>query len=803
MSNKGDDCYFFFYSTCSKGDSCMFRHCEAAIGNETVCTLWQEGRCFRQVCKFRHMEIDKKRSEIPCYWETQPTGCQKANCAFRHIKARVVDGVFMPPSKATWPRMEESEDPLAVQQPPPPSKISVSPTPQLRGVKKIDATENVPSPTHPPVVINAADDDEDDDDQFSEDEVKNSSQQHSSPNSHKGARVVSTRKVPTPKKDVNLNFGIKTLNEIKSRKQVVQEPTPPGIASAPLFVGPPPMQKVPEKDLSIVRTVTLSSKKEQPNIHLPLAHRLGKRKATANSPLADSFGGVVKKSISERLGRKAVPPTAGSDVSLKTVHIPRPLKERLGLPVEQNSTETEKAVKPSSEFRIKTLEEIRQEKASQKQEQAPTEPLPSVKVIATSQPALNIPPKKFFEVQAEKRKRQLQEMLKDGQLGDDLMNIGIQTNEMKKDDKRVHLKQKVSDQEETTQTLESQVHHVRKRIRIQNDMKQETGGENVPVSTKKSIKIAPVPNSSSDVKEKSNQMVNVRIKTLEEIRKEKALRLQKAMKPPKEETVIQPQDPTNSKKVFGISRPTVNIEEKKEDASTEPSSSASPSATVDSSKISVAPSANTPVTATPKLSQEEGVKQTTQSVSKLEPTINIDSTPTVKPVNSRDSLDISGLKPEVDKKKARGKPRVNVEPRVVKNRTTSKKSNKRKNHERPAVAAVRPLSPAATSLEKQETPSNESLLPAADSSLTENVPASDVSPKCLQKSSVASPSGPDSPNTLPAKVKSRRTSSLPAEDDFDKLIWEISGGKLGDEIDLEPGKDEDDLLLELSEMIDN
>ena len=46
------------FSICLQGDSCAFRHCEAALGNETVCTLWQEGRCFRQVCRFRHMEID-------------------------------------------------------------------------------------------------------------------------------------------------------------------------------------------------------------------------------------------------------------------------------------------------------------------------------------------------------------------------------------------------------------------------------------------------------------------------------------------------------------------------------------------------------------------------------------------------------------------------------------------------------------------------------------------------------------------------------------------------------------------------
>lgn len=94
MTNHGDDCYFFYYSTCTKvgnvwaqsyhvntwfdqkkvyepycvsfivqGDSCPFRHCEAAMGNETVCNLWQEGRCFRTVCKFRHMEITVRNFE--------------------------------------------------------------------------------------------------------------------------------------------------------------------------------------------------------------------------------------------------------------------------------------------------------------------------------------------------------------------------------------------------------------------------------------------------------------------------------------------------------------------------------------------------------------------------------------------------------------------------------------------------------------------------------------------------------------------------------------------------------------------
>ncbi|XP_066536067.1 zinc finger CCCH domain-containing protein 11A-like isoform X2 [Hoplias malabaricus] len=87
MSRK-DDCFFYYYSTCTKGNRCPFRHCEAAMASETTCTLWQEGRCFYSACKFRHMEIKKKRKEILCYWENQPKGCQKPHCPFYHEKLR-------------------------------------------------------------------------------------------------------------------------------------------------------------------------------------------------------------------------------------------------------------------------------------------------------------------------------------------------------------------------------------------------------------------------------------------------------------------------------------------------------------------------------------------------------------------------------------------------------------------------------------------------------------------------------------------------------------------------------------------
>lgn len=46
---------------------------------------------------------------------------------------------------------------------PPTPPLTTTANPQLRGVIKTESQELVPSPTHPPVVINPADDDEDED----------------------------------------------------------------------------------------------------------------------------------------------------------------------------------------------------------------------------------------------------------------------------------------------------------------------------------------------------------------------------------------------------------------------------------------------------------------------------------------------------------------------------------------------------------------------------------------------------------------------------------------------------------------
>lgn len=89
MSKSGEDCYYFYYSICKKGALCPYRHCEAAKGSEIVCDNWQRlGDCKKINCGFRHANIDKTRSAIDCYWEKQPSGCQKAHCVFKHSKPR-------------------------------------------------------------------------------------------------------------------------------------------------------------------------------------------------------------------------------------------------------------------------------------------------------------------------------------------------------------------------------------------------------------------------------------------------------------------------------------------------------------------------------------------------------------------------------------------------------------------------------------------------------------------------------------------------------------------------------------------
>ncbi|XP_051494832.1 zinc finger CCCH domain-containing protein 11A isoform X2 [Apus apus] len=810
MSNQGDDCYFYFYSTCNKGDSCSFRHCEAALGNETVCTLWQEGRCFRNICRFRHMEIDKKRSEIPCYWENQPVGCQKSNCAFHHTKGRYVDGLFLPPSKTTLPSPPESTEDdvkmaqMSLQQ----NKLSVqtNPSPQLRGVMKVENSENVPSPTHPPVVINAADDDEDDDDQLSEegDEAKTPVQQPA-PEAHNGLRIISTRKSNVnTKQDDNLNFGIKTLEEIKLKKlkeKTKKQEGPSGVSFHPLQ---PRTVPVPEKEnvRTVVRTVTLSAKQgEEPVIQLDLAERLGKRKPS----VAGKSVLPLRRNLAERLGKK-MEILENADKAPKRVQVPRSLKERLGLPSEQTSTETEKAAKPAGEIHVKTLEEIRLERAIQRQGESPAKAQAEGRCKAED-PSLGAKPspavriKTFSGALAEKKQKQLEE-------------------------------EKQKPEEFPTKT------------KVESEPK------------KQSLRAPSVPSKVqlAEPAGKARAAGGVHIKTLEEIKQEKALRMQQSR-----ENVpapaVQPEPAPPGRRLLRITKLTAPEREEKKivELSKPPKAVSVPAEPLDqsatNSKVQVKsleeimkekrqlkqrqeekPQKEAAAVPSP---GEKASKDKTPALGSPEPTVVSWSASQLAKKMLVKSLEDRVESPGKDgagspgkqaaqplERKARTKSKVCLKPLDGKATSPTKQTLKRKAAEShpSAVAAVKPLS--ATGGDTKE-PSAKKATVAVVPALPEDTQVSTPgrgkrksSPELhlrSQAESVAQSEVSSSTSTSsPVAAKTRRLSStgagkapLSVEDDFEKLIWEISGGKLEAEIDLDPGKDEDDLLLELSEMIDS
>ncbi|XP_068397645.1 zinc finger CCCH domain-containing protein 11A isoform X1 [Eschrichtius robustus] len=819
MPNQGEDCYFFFYSTCTKGDSCPFRHCEAALGNETVCTLWQEGRCFRQVCRFRHMEIDKKRSEIPCYWENQPVGCQKLNCAFHHNRGRFVDGLFLPPSKTVLPTVPESPEEevkagqLTVQQ----NKLSVqsNPSPQLRSVMKVESSENVPSPTHPPVVINAADDDEDDDDQFSEegDETKTPTLQPT-PEVHNGLRVASARKPGVNLKQGEcLNFGIKTLEEIKSKKMKEkskkQGEGSSGVSS--LLLQPQPIPG-PEKEnvRTVVRTVTLSNKQgEEPLVRLSLTERLGRRKF---SGVGDSDP-PLKRSLAQRLGKKVEAPETNTDRTPKKVQVSKSLKERLGMSAGLNNEEAAaERVTKVGEIHVKTLEEILLERASQKrgelQTKLKTEGPSKVDDSTTgTRTSSSIRIKTFSEVLAEKKHRQ---------------------------------------QEAERQKSRKDVTCI--KLKTDNEIK-------------KTVVLPPVVASRGQSEEpagRAKSMQEVHIKTLEEIKLEKALRMQQSSEsstssPP------QPEATPGARRLLQITKKTGIKEERKlkEESvvasqssvtRTEAKETSDETTAVDITKIQVKRCETVREKHVQKLS-DKGTSQKEKSVLTLlrgdldtcntqlaekpvlttvpditrlltkRPPSKLPQKTEVETSGIGDlTLNVKGATQTLEKRgKAKPKPKVNVKPSVVKAVSSPRRAPKRKAVEvhSAVIAAVKPLTSSSVLQKSPAKKAAVAVVPLLSEDKSVTVPETEkprdsfVLPP-TQSSSDPSPPEVSGPSSSQVAAKTRRLSSastgkplLSMEDDFEKLIWEISGGKLEAEIDLDPGKDEDDLLLELSEMIDS
>ncbi|XP_078098227.1 zinc finger CCCH domain-containing protein 11A isoform X20 [Mustelus asterias] len=813
MTQQGDDCYFYFYSTCAKGDNCLFRHCEAALGSETICTLWQEGRCFRQVCKFRHMEIDKRRSEIPCYWEKQPTGCTKLNCAFRHSMPRFIEGVFFPATKGVQTKQEvaeAAEEPMLPQLPvnqlqQPKIPIQSNPSPQVRGVMKLEATENVPSPTHPPVVINAADDDEDDDDQFSEEGEENKNTQPPATEEQNGIRVTSAKRQAFPvKKDGNLDFGIKTLEQIKQKKfmkegMIIDDPSVDLLAQT---------QKVEQNRESLVI--------EKENVRTVF-------RMVTLSPKKSEIETTLKRNLSERLGKRKLLTEDGAEELAQKVQAPRSIRERLGLPAEVSTTENEKPVSKtegSGEIRVKTLEEIRREKAAKRD------------------------------------------------LGDGNGDFKVAVTGLYKPIQASTLLEEASKIIRTVRVKTASESLLKKQGQLLEEPGKETPYKRNPEAAPKKEKNPGMGKakarkaSPDEALTEPKPLEKIRVKTLEEIRREKALRRQEnqeSLSTPQESEKPKNETLPTRKRLLRITKPTAEAV-KPEKADVEPTDLQSMDAAIQGDAVETSKSANgkecprlqnVQVKSFEEILKEKHLRQLQETEKQPSQTLlgeevianktNCESqaaeqdkqpaaSAELKP-NSHLITELSTVKTEEKLAAAKPevaepplalkvKPKLNVKPSFVKNSCPVRLSQKRKSPDihPSSIMAVKPLNTVTTDLTKQ--PAAEKIITSTASpvqreeitSPTLQVPerSTERNVNLAGQSKPTGTSEPElhsfSPPRVPSKIRrlsSTASKTLPSEDDFEELMKEFSDDKLEAEIDLDPGKDEDALLLELSEMIDS
>ncbi|XP_050978565.1 zinc finger CCCH domain-containing protein 11A isoform X2 [Labeo rohita] len=802
MTMQGDDCYFYYYSTCTKGDSCPFRHCEAAMGSETVCNLWQEQRCFRAVCKFRHMEIKKNRKEIACYWENQPAGCQKPHCAFHHEKPRVIDGNYFAPDKGQVVRKEKEETSHEDQVNQVPAPAANPTNPQLRGVIRTDTQENVPSPTHPPVVINPVDDD-DEDDQFSEegDESLGGSPR----------KMITSKTTSNCHADDSLNFGIQTLEEIRLRKALMASLKKSGQSAM--------QSSAQNKDSAIEKeNIRSLSRLEVNNATIDssvneigrrkIADRLGKRVLKRDAPVEEDQ--PLKRSLAERLG---------GIVESSTDVLPQkaPVRDRLGLTAAPPSTDSEP--KSSGDIRIKTLEEIRQEKAARSLntskvvrvvKETPVKELsPSKKSI---KPIGGPQVKTFSEILHEKKKLQEKKAKEVNTAKSPESNEGpstagaavkapvtagevrVKTLEEIRREKaarmQAQLQETTDDKTPTSTEAESSGPPKRRILRINKSSPAST------VSQTKSDAPDAKPEAAAEANGKDNpSSETVKVKTFEEIMREKRLRK------------LQEEQVTSS-----------NQKDAAPAASPPPSSepSAQPQTTVRQRVALKHRSSPLPAAVVPQ-------KKSPERFGNKTPLINT-PTPSNTPKPSTSPVIPVQLAEGTIQTETKVKPKVNVKPSVMK--PAPQPSQKRKATKvHSAVAEVKPLNTACQTPSSLVAPNKRhraASIPSPDvNSETQQVPSNTedvqmVPVSCVEPASTTSPeivAVPQSPVIkTPSMQRSRRsstaTSRTPAVtsssvDDFEDLLDEFTDDRLEDDLELESGKGEDDLLLELSEMIDS
>ncbi|XP_016150437.1 zinc finger CCCH domain-containing protein 11A-like isoform X1 [Sinocyclocheilus grahami] len=794
MTMQGDDCYFYYYSTCTKGDSCPFRHCEAAMGSETVCNLWQEQRCFRNICKFRHMEIKKNRKEIACYWENQSAGCQKPHCAFHHEKPRVIDGNYFAPDKGQVVRKEKEETPYEDQV----KQVSVptaNPTnPQLRGVIRTETQENVPSPTHPPVVINPVDDD-DEDDQFSEEGDE--------------SLGGSPWKMITGKND-SLNFGIQTLEEIRLRKALMASLKKSGqstMQSSAQNKGTA-IEKENIKSLSRLEVNNSSIDSSVNEIgRRKITDRLGERILKRDASVEEDL--PLKRRLAERLGR-----IVESSTNVLPQKAQKPVRERLGLTAAPPSTDSEP--KSSGDIHIKTLEEIRQEKAARNLNTS--EVVPVVKEVLAKKlspskksvrPVGGLQVKTFSEILHEKKKiqeKKAQEVnttAKSPERNEGPSTAGaavkapvtagevrVKTLEEIRREKtaqmQAQLHEPTDDKTQTSTEAEASEPPKRRILRINKSSPTAyTVDQTKPDAPDK--KLEPAAETNGKGKPSSE---TVKVKAFEEIMREKRLR-----------KLQEEQVTTTTQKDAGLSAPAASP------PASEPSGQ--PQTTVRQRialkhKSSPLPAAVVPQKSSPELSGDRSPSNTPK--------------PSTSPVIAI-QLAEGNIQTET-----KVKPKVNVKPSVVK--PAAQPTQKRKAAKiRSAVAEVKPLNTACQTPSSLVIP-NKRLKVASPASQdvqsdTQRVPSNKediqmVPMNCVEPASTKSPeivTVPQSPVIkTPSLQRSRRSSTTSGRtpavtsstvDDFEELLGEFTDDRLEDDLELDSGKGEDDLLLELSEMIDS
>ncbi|XP_061640775.1 zinc finger CCCH domain-containing protein 11A isoform X3 [Phyllopteryx taeniolatus] len=870
MTNHGDDCYFFYYSTCTKGNSCPFRHCEAAMGNETVCNLWQEGRCFRNVCKFRHMEITKKRKEIPCYWETHPAGCQKPHCAFFHEKPRYVDGILIPPD------ISQSENDELVHEEPssmPATPLPTGANPQLRGVMKTESQEPVPSPTHPPVVINPADDDEDEDDQFSEEGEGPSPRKRSKP-------------------DESHNFGVSTLEDIRLRKALkagTNRAIPP-IQSADISVN-----GEKENIISSIRLPFHTSNEEKLVFEETLrsrstvADRLGRQR----DPICLIHGEVVpmKNSLAKRLGRFVKEENAQTPYQKGM----KSIKERLTLPAapfavsQAAETSTESKSTPK-QIHIKTLEEIRMEKSVKSRSQKDGRPPIGTEIAVTKTAHIQTPKAvkraiyiKQQSIEHKKPPTELVHTKKKRKEDQQEQNLDLKKLKPTADKVPDKYQQEPAVQppdcpkagEVRVKTLEE----IRKEkaARIQSDevksANTEENGAKKPrwlhndkltsqrditaekrFETKKTRKAPVALETASKI---------VKVKTFEEIMREKHLRKQEMAEQPSIRQQVSNAEPSPKPLAGSMLKRKI----------LPPPGSSSPTRSIPgSNNVTPTPNASVCKLKTVKSDTESSLNNTTTAVVTTGTSVLMSTfTPPLEDTfllspgsssklpykNTRSLISPSSAKqttperlncplveiPTTDETHTtdrKVRPKLNVKPSVMKPSLEVNTGQKRKRAARSAVAAVKPLNSASRVLEESQEETARMDLQVLAASGKETVLRSPVScrPSTLlepKRSSSEEPqtihvlkhspsqetklvvslatttdaySAPQSSvlKTTP-QSKSRRQSvvgsrnSTSAADDFEELINEFTDDHLDGDVD--PGIGEDDLLQELSDMIDS